>query len=157
MAELLLSQDKIIDLRAQAHRLSPLVLMGNGGLSPAVMKEIDRALQAHGLIKVRAAPGEREQRQQMYEAIAEQLGAARIQSIGNTFVLFRTIPAAPAAPARAKKSPAKRAGVAKPRAGAAKTPSKAWIKKGPSPLSPRGGTHSAPRGRRPAGGGDRQR
>ncbi|MDH3461381.1 MAG: YhbY family RNA-binding protein, partial [Burkholderiaceae bacterium] len=40
-------------LRAQAHHLDPVVMIGNDGLTPAVAKEIGLALDAHGLIKVR--------------------------------------------------------------------------------------------------------
>lgn len=155
MAELLLPHDQILNLRADAHRLAPVVLMGAGGLSAAVLKEIDRALAAHGLIKVRASKNEREQREAMYLAIAEQLAAARIQCIGNTFVLFRPIPPAAPAPARAKKSAAKRPSAAAARRPAAKA-AKAWIKKGPSPLATRRGAKLAQRSRSPAGG-NRQR
>jgi putative YhbY family RNA-binding protein len=110
MAELALAHEKIIALRASAHRLDPVVLLGAAGLSAAVLKEIDRALAAHGLVKVRGGRSERAEREAMFLAMAEQLGAARIQVIGNTFVLFRPIPeeAAPesgrAAPRAAKKA-----------------------------------------------------
>jgi len=111
MAELTLSHDQIIALRASAHGLDPVVLMGAAGLSPALLKEIDRALRAHGLVKVRGGKSERAEREAMFLAIAEQLEAARIQVIGNTFVLFRPIPPAETsdkAPARAGKKAAKR-------------------------------------------------
>ena len=110
MAELLLPHDQTIALRASAHRLAPVVLMGSAGLSAAVLQEIDRALRAHGLVKVRGASSERAEREAMFLAIAEQLDAARVQLIGNTFVLFRPIPAAPpaaAAGARPKKAAAR--------------------------------------------------
>jgi RNA-binding protein len=92
MAELDLDHDTLIALRAQAHRLDPVVLMGAGGLSAAVVREIDRALAAHGLVKVRAGRMEREEKEAMFVRIAEQLGAARVKAIGHTFVLYRPVP-----------------------------------------------------------------
>jgi len=85
MAELALSHDQVIALRASAHGLDPVVLMGAAGLSPALLKEIDRALRAHGLVKVRGGKSERAEREAMFLAMAEQLEAARVQVIGNTF------------------------------------------------------------------------
>ncbi len=90
--ELSLPQEQILHLRAQAHALKPVVLLGAAGLSDAALKEIDRALTAHGLIKVRAAGAEREEREAMFRDIAERLVAARIQAIGRIFVLFRPKP-----------------------------------------------------------------
>jgi len=110
MAELALTHDRIIALRASAHGLDPVVLMGAAGLSPALVKEIDRALSAHGLVKVRGGKSERAERDAMFLAMAEQLEAARVQVIGNTFVLFRPVPPAPETPpARTGKKAAKRA------------------------------------------------
>lgn len=79
--------------RAQAHPLKPMVLIGEQGLTDAVMAEIDRALTAHGLIKVRVASDEREARAAMMDGICEKLGAAPVQNIGKILVLFRPIPA----------------------------------------------------------------
>ena len=53
MSEITLSRDARLTLRAQAHHLNPVVLLGASGLTEAVMKEIDRELKAHELIKVR--------------------------------------------------------------------------------------------------------
>lgn len=77
------------DLRAEAHGLSPVVLIGEAGLTPAVTKEIDASLNAHGLIKVRVFGDDREARIQMYETICSELGAAPIQHIGKLLVLYR--------------------------------------------------------------------
>ena len=73
--------------RANAHHLDPVVMVGNDGLTPAVQKEIDLALKAHGLIKVRVFSDDREQRNTIFETLAEQLGAAPIQHIGKLLVL----------------------------------------------------------------------
>ncbi len=92
MAELTLAQNETLTLRARAHSLAPVVLLGAAGLSEAALKEIDRALAAHGLVKVRAGKAERPDLDTMFQSMAERLGAARIQAIGHTFVLFRPIP-----------------------------------------------------------------
>lgn len=77
------------ELRSQAHGLNPVVLIGEAGLTPAVTKEIDAALNAHGLIKVRVFGDDREARVGMYETICSELGAAPVQHIGKLLVLFR--------------------------------------------------------------------
>ncbi|MCG2584231.1 ribosome assembly RNA-binding protein YhbY [Massilia sp. TS11] len=77
------------ELRAQAHGLNPVVMVGESGLTPAVMKEIAASLDAHGLIKVRVFGDEREDRIAIYETICEELGAAPVQHIGKLLVLYR--------------------------------------------------------------------
>jgi putative YhbY family RNA-binding protein len=79
--------------RADAHHLDPVVMIGNDGLTPAVVKETDAALNAHGLIKVRVLGDDRAQRDAMYQQLADQLGAAPIQHIGKLLVLWRPKPA----------------------------------------------------------------
>lgn len=76
-------------LRSEAHALSPVVLIGEAGLTPAVLKEIDASLDAHGLIKVRVFGDDRELRLAMYETICEKLEAAPIQHIGKLLILYR--------------------------------------------------------------------
>ena len=78
--------------RADAHHLSPVVLIGGDGLTPAVIKETDAALNAHGLIKVRVFSDERASREAMFATLTDQLGAAPIQHIGKLLVLWRPIP-----------------------------------------------------------------
>ena len=77
------------ELRAEAHGLSPVVIIGEGGLTPSVIKEIDLSLNAHGLIKVRVFGDDREARIAIYETICEELKAAPVQHIGKLLVLFR--------------------------------------------------------------------
>jgi putative YhbY family RNA-binding protein len=124
MAELSLPQEACTALRAQAHRLNPVVLLGAAGLSEAALREIDRALSAHGLVKVRAGKLERDARDALFGTMADRLGAARVQAIGHTFVLFRPIPQKKAAPHTAPvksarstgaRAPAARAGARRPR------------------------------------------
>lgn len=67
-------------------------MIGNDGLTPAVVKETDAALNAHGLIKVRVLGDDRAQRDAMYLQLADQLGAAPIQHIGKLLVLWRPKP-----------------------------------------------------------------
>jgi putative YhbY family RNA-binding protein len=76
-------------LRAEAHGLNPVVMIGEAGLTPAVMKEISASLDAHGLIKVRVFGDDREARVAIYEQVCEQLDAAPVQHIGKLLVLYR--------------------------------------------------------------------
>jgi RNA-binding protein len=78
--------------RADAHHLDPVVLIGGDGLTPAVAKETDAALNAHGLVKVRVFSDERETREAILAALADQLNAAPIQHIGKLLVLWRPMP-----------------------------------------------------------------
>lgn len=78
--------------RAEAHHLDPVVMIGSDGLTPAVQKETDAALNAHGLIKVRVLGDDRAAREQMYMALADALNAAPIQHIGKLLVLWRPKP-----------------------------------------------------------------
>lgn len=75
--------------RADAHHLDPVVLVGSDGLTPAVLKETDNALKAHGLIKVRVFSDDRAAREAMLQTLTEQLDAAPIQHIGKLLVLWR--------------------------------------------------------------------
>lgn len=84
--------------RAEAHHLNPVVLVGGDGLTPAVRKEIDAALKAHGLIKVRVFSDDRTARETMLQTLADELDAAPIQHIGKLLVLWRPIPEKPKAP-----------------------------------------------------------
>ncbi len=78
--------------RAEAHHLDPVVMIGNDGLTANVKKEIDAALNAHGLIKVRVQGDDRIAREAMYQSLADDLGAAPIQHIGKLLVLWRPKP-----------------------------------------------------------------
>ena len=76
-------------LRAEAHALSPVVMIGEAGLKPSLMKEIDASLASHGLIKVRVFGDDRDARIAMYETICSELKAAPVQHIGKLLVLYR--------------------------------------------------------------------
>jgi len=92
MPEILLAPKERQALKALAHSLKPVVLLGNSGLSRAVIREIDRALLAHELIKVRVPGDDRDERDGLFAEIAEAVSAARVQSIGKLLVLFRPSP-----------------------------------------------------------------
>lgn len=76
-------------LRSLAHKLSPVVQIGNAGLTEAVLKETDHALAAHELIKMKVAGDDRALREAMFTDIAERLNAAPVQHIGKTLVFYR--------------------------------------------------------------------
>jgi putative YhbY family RNA-binding protein len=78
--------------RAQAHHLDPVAMIGGDGLTPAVCREVDAALSAHGLIKIRVLTGERDARAAMLQQLADALNAAPVQHIGKLLVLWRPLP-----------------------------------------------------------------
>jgi len=78
--------------RADAHHLDPVVMIGGDGLSDAVKKEADAALNAHGLIKIRVFSDDRAAREAMFAKLADELDAAPIQHIGKLLVLWRPVP-----------------------------------------------------------------
>ncbi len=92
MTALILNSAQRRELRAQAHHLEPVVMIGADGLTPAVTKETDAALNAHGLIKVRAMMDDRAAREGAFALLCESLGAAPVQHIGKLFVIWRPIP-----------------------------------------------------------------
>jgi putative YhbY family RNA-binding protein len=79
-------------LRADAHHLDPVVMIGGDGLTAAVLKEADSALKAHGLIKVRVLGDDRAAREAVFTALCDQLNAAPVQHIGKLLVLWRPVP-----------------------------------------------------------------
>lgn len=79
-------------LKGLAHARQPVVIIGDKGLSPAIVKEIERALAAHELIKVKAAGSDREQREAWLQSLCDAVGAAPVQHIGKILVLYRPTP-----------------------------------------------------------------
>ena len=98
MSELILTRDERLALKGRAHHLNPAVLIGAAGLSDAVVREVDRALNAHELIKVRVPGDDRGQREGVFAELATRLGAARVQMIGKLLVLYRPRPPEPEKP-----------------------------------------------------------
>ena len=84
--------------RAQAHHLDPVVMIGSDGLTPAVKKEVEAGLNAHGLIKVRVMSDDRTVRETIFHTLSDELSAAPIQHIGKLLVLWRPLPPKERAP-----------------------------------------------------------
>jgi RNA-binding protein len=102
-------------LKSRAHALHPVVMIGNDGLTEAVLKEIDASLKAHELIKVRTPAAGREAREQLLAGICDRTGAQAVQHIGRILVIYREKPPEPAPPraaAPARKKPARPAAAA---------------------------------------------
>jgi len=102
--------------RAQAHHLHPVVSVASNGLTPAVLKEIDHALQAHELIKIRVYGEDRNERDLIMATVCAELGAASVQHIGKTLVVWREKreeESTSAAPAEKLKKPGSKAKSAK--------------------------------------------
>lgn len=95
------------ELRSEAHKLNPLVIIGDKGLTDEVLAEIDRTLKAHELIKVRANTDDRAARDEWLDTISVRLQAHPVQQIGKIFVLYRENPEdpRPARPVAAEKAP----------------------------------------------------
>lgn len=79
-------------LRARAHHLQPVVMVGDAGLTPAVIKEIDVNLRSHELIKIRVLGDGRQQRENLIDEICRVLDARPVQHIGKILVIFRRNP-----------------------------------------------------------------
>ncbi len=77
-------------LKADAHHLKPVILLGNKGLTPAVIEETNIALLAHELIKVKINGAEKSDRQLIAEEMCNTLHATLIQLIGSTAIIYRT-------------------------------------------------------------------
>lgn len=76
-------------LRGLAHQRKPVVIIGDKGLTPAVMRETELSLDHHELLKVRVNAADRDQRRQILDALCESTGAALVQTIGHVAVLYR--------------------------------------------------------------------
>jgi len=76
-------------LKARAHPLEPVVVIGNKGITDEVLKEVEAALKAHELIKVRAPGLERDARDEAMHTLCERTGAESVQAIGKVLVIYR--------------------------------------------------------------------
>ena len=97
-------------LKARAHALRPVIMVGNQGLSAAVLKELETGLKAHELIKIRVSDDDRDLRQALLGEICGRTGASPVQHIGKILVVYRenTQPPAPAPKKRAVRKQARR-------------------------------------------------
>ncbi len=85
-------------LKGRAHRLRPVVLVGAGGLTPAVVAEVDRALKAHALLKLRVAGDDRAARERFLDEVCAATDATPVQHIGKILVIYREGPEPPPPP-----------------------------------------------------------
>lgn len=79
-------------LKGKAHHLKPVVTIGQHGLTDAVLREIEIALDAHELVKLKIAGSDRDERDALIQEIADRSNASLIQRIGNTATVFRRNP-----------------------------------------------------------------
>ncbi len=84
-----LTTREILELKARAHHLNPVVMVGQHGLTESVIKETDAALTVHELIKVRVLGDDRAERIAICEALCEAVDAQLVQHIGKLLVLWR--------------------------------------------------------------------
>ena len=84
-----LNKKQIQHLRGVAHSLKPVVLLGNNGLTEAVVAEIDYALNHHELIKIKIPTEDKETKTLIVEAICRETKATQVQVIGKTLVIYR--------------------------------------------------------------------
>lgn len=84
-----LNKKQIQYLKGLAHSLKPVVLLGNNGLTEAVIAEVDFALNHHELIKVKIPTDDRETKALIVEAICRETNATKVQVIGKTLVIYR--------------------------------------------------------------------
>ena len=82
-------------LRRLGHDRDPVVLVGQGGISPNLVAELDRALGDHELVKVRARVGDRDARDAILAELAILTGAEIVQRIGHIALYFRRNPDKP--------------------------------------------------------------
>ncbi|ASP47292.1 ribosome assembly RNA-binding protein YhbY [Cognaticolwellia beringensis] len=84
-----LNNKQIQYLKGLAHSLKPVVMLGNNGLTEAVVAEIDYALNHHELIKIKIPTDDRETKALIVEAICRETNSTKVQVIGKTLVIFR--------------------------------------------------------------------
>lgn len=79
-------------LKQQAHHLHPIIIIGQQGLTPAVIAETDKSLKAHELLKVKLNQPDKESRKKMAAELCEETGAECLQIIGNIALIYRKNP-----------------------------------------------------------------
>ena len=84
-----LTQNQRKHLRKLGHALQPVVLIGQQGLTDAVVRETSLALEAHELLKVRARVGERDLRDEILSSLAERTDSDLVQTIGNVGLFYK--------------------------------------------------------------------
>jgi len=82
-------------LKARAHALEPVVHVGGAGVTDAVVAEVDRALTAHELIKVKIGTDDRADRAATGDEICARTGATAVHRVGKVIILWRPRPVEP--------------------------------------------------------------
>lgn len=88
---LTLSVSQRTELKARAHAHKPVVIIGNAGLTPSVLNEIDKSLNSHDLLKIRVMGDDREARAAMMQEICTAVNAGAVQNIGKILVIYRPL------------------------------------------------------------------
>jgi putative YhbY family RNA-binding protein len=83
-------------LKARAHALEPVVHLGTAGVTDAVVAELERALTAHELLKVKIGGDDRAERVALGDELCARTGAAAVDRIGKVLILWRPRPVEPA-------------------------------------------------------------
>lgn len=87
-----LTKNQIKFLRARCHDLKPVVMMGQKGLTEALLNELDIALNHHELVKIKLSTEDRELRKQLITELCQRSGAEEVQTIGKTLSVYRVNP-----------------------------------------------------------------
>ncbi|MBX2823795.1 MAG: ribosome assembly RNA-binding protein YhbY [Gammaproteobacteria bacterium] len=90
-----LTPQQVKHLKTLAHNRDPIIRVGQQGVTPALIKELQQALDHHELVKVKVAGADRATRKTMMDALCEQTRATSIQRIGGVLVLYRRHPDKP--------------------------------------------------------------
>jgi RNA-binding protein len=98
-----LSVSQRLALKGRAHALKPVVMIGNAGLTPAVLDEIERSLKSHDLLKIKVMSDDREIREAMLQEICTILKAGPVQHIGKMLVVYRPLETPIAKPPKRRK------------------------------------------------------
>lgn len=85
----MLSEHQKKHLRGLGHKLKPVVMVGDAGLSESLLEEYERTLEHHELIKVRVRVGDRDARDEIIDRLCAGSGAELVQRVGNTALVFR--------------------------------------------------------------------
>jgi RNA-binding protein len=89
---MLLTASERRSLKARAHHLQPVVMIGNAGLTAQVLSEVETALKSHELIKIRVLGEDRAARDALIAAICDATGASAVQQVGRMLVIYRPKP-----------------------------------------------------------------
>ncbi len=76
-------------LRGLAHALSPIVMLGQKGVTPALVAELNLAIDRHELVKVRLSGGDKEERGAQIDALTTGSDSELVQTIGHTATLWK--------------------------------------------------------------------